>query len=51
MIDSTSLLPELTHSLNRYDLSHPFAHLEGKDNIISITTSGSPEPMIIQGVG
>jgi homoserine dehydrogenase len=38
-------------SLAEYPKSHPFASLNGSDNIIAITTKNFPNSLIIQGAG
>ncbi|KAI0464742.1 hypothetical protein LJB42_002366 [Komagataella kurtzmanii] len=35
----------------KYDASHPFASLQGSDNVISIKTERYQNPLIIQGAG
>eukprot|EP00878_Enallax_costatus_P031150 GHUV01034036.1.p1 GENE.GHUV01034036.1~~GHUV01034036.1.p1 ORF type:complete len:106 (-),score=48.41 GHUV01034036.1:405-722(-) len=39
--------------LRRYPASHPFAQLQGSDNIIAFTTAryGSKQPLIVRGPG
>lgn len=39
--------------LRRYPSSHPFAQLQGSDNIIAFTTAryGSKQPLIVRGPG
>lgn len=38
-------------SVEKYDLSHPFASLKGSDNVVSIKTERYPSPLIVQGAG
>ncbi|KAJ1920215.1 Homoserine dehydrogenase [Mycoemilia scoparia] len=42
---------ESSVKLMKYPLSHPFASLQGSDNIIAFTTERFPNPLIIQGAG
>ncbi|KAI9143423.1 homoserine dehydrogenase-domain-containing protein [Paraphysoderma sedebokerense] len=37
--------------LGRYPHNHPFANLQGSDNMIAFTTKRFPNPLIIQGAG
>lgn len=39
--------------LRRYPASHPFAQLQGSDNIIAFTTQryGAAQPLIVRGPG
>lgn len=43
--------PDVKVSIQKYDASHPFASLQGSDNVIAIYTKRYTNPLIIQGAG